>query len=188
MKYINFLLMALFFCACSGKMNNKNMVNYAPSLGYEISSSADFFQANKNKAFTDEEIIIFFDSLIPNNLDLLYEICYDEDDAHFSDNLRNMCSIYRIYLLLCHKDFDSAKEQIEKLLATEGYHYQYSKFTSFYFWSVKDYAKANWESEFYLFMYHNEKKRTFRPCGSKIKFEIRFLNDPLFKYLKKVLE
>ena len=182
MKNISFLFIALFFCACSGKMNNENMVSYGkPSLGGEI-SSADFFQMNKNKPFTDEEIIIFFDSLIPNNLDLLHEICYHEDDTDFSDNLRNMCSIYRIYLSLCNKDFDSAKEQIEKL----NPHYQFDKFASFYFWSVKNYEAANWYSEFYLFKYHHEKKRTFRQSGSKIKFEIKFLNDPSFRYLKKL--
>lgn len=164
--------MALFFCACSSKMNNKNMIYYGnekSTLGDEISSSADFFQINKDKALTDEEIIIFFDSLIPNNLDLLNEICYSEDDADFSDNLRNMCFIYRIYLSLCNKDFDSAKEQIEKLQAAEVDHYQFDKFTSFYFWSVKNYEAANWHSEFYLFRYHNEKKRTFRRSGSKLK-------------------
>lgn len=186
MKNISFLFIALFFCACSSKMNNKNMIYYGngeSSLEVEI-SPADFFQINKNKALTDEEIIIFFDSLIPNNLDLLHEICYHEDDADFSDNLRNICSIYRIYLSLCNKDFDSAKEQIEKI----NPHYQFDKFASFYFWSVKNYEAANWYSEFYLFKYHNEKKRTFRWSGSKIKFEIKFLNDPSFRYLKKVLD
>lgn len=156
------------------------------SLGGEISSSADFFQIDKNKALTDEEIIIFFDSLIPNNVDLLNEICYNKDDANFSDELRNMCSIYRIYLLLCHKDFDSAKEQIEKLQAAEVVHYQLDKFIGFYFWSLKRYEAANWNADFYLFRYHNEKRRAIKRSSSKIKFEITFLKDPLFKYLKKL--
>ena len=153
----------------------------------EISSAADFFQINKNKVFTDEEIIMFFDSLIPNNLDLLENICYSKENVNFPDNLRNICSIYQVYILLCNKDFDSAKEQIEKLQAAEVVHYQFDKFISFYFWCLKKYEAANWNADFYLFRYHNEKRRTIKRSKSKIKFEIKFRKDSSFKYLKKIL-
>ena len=189
MKNIIILLITLVFLGCSTKFNKKNIFEVETNFqNVKISSSADFFKITKNKTFTDEEIIIFFDSLIPDNLDLLRDICYDGESSCFSDSLINICSIYKIYILLCDGDFDSAKKQIENIQAAGVVHYQLDKFTSFYFWCLKKYEAANWNADFYLFRYHNEKRRTIKLSKSKIKFEIKFWNDSVFKHLKEYRE
>lgn len=186
MKNINFLLIIFVCFSCSSKGNN--IFETRPYFqNIEISSSADFFQLAENKNITDEEIILFLDSLIPNNFDLLEDICYSNDYVIFSDNLRDICSIYQIYILLCNNDFKSAGKQIKRLQNAEIIHYQFDKFISFYYWCLKKYGAANWNADFYLFRLNNEKKRTIKRSESKIKFEIRFWNDTSFKYLKKVL-
>lgn len=186
MKKIAFFLIILFCVSCSSKENN--LFEVRPSIhNMEISSPAEFIQLTKDKNFTDEEIILFFDSLIPDYFNLLEDICYCNDNENLSDNLRNICSIYQVYILLCKNDLKSAEKQIEKLQTAEVVHYQFDKFISFYFWSQKKYEAANWNADFYLFRLNNEKKRTIKRSGSKIKFEIRFWNDSSFKYLRKML-
>lgn len=188
MRKFWFLALIFVFASCTDRNKKNNMVEsvkYFKSI--EVSSSEDFFKVNKNNTFTDEEIIIFFDSLIPDNLDLLKNICYSKENENSSDNLKIFCSIYKVYLLLCDKDFESAKEQIEKLQAEEVVHYQFDKFVSFYFWCLKRYEAANWNADFYLFRLHKEKTRTIKRSDSKMKFEIRFSKDPSYKYLKKML-
>lgn len=193
MKKLFLIIFAVFICSCSIKSckknntllygNDKNSQNFQI---LEILSSEDFQNFNKQEKLTVEEIIIFFDSLIPENLDLLSEICYNEEILNCSDNLKNICSIYKIYLLLCKKDFDSAKRQIDKLQADAVVNYQLDKFTSFYFWCIKKYEAANWNADFYSFRYNNETERTIKRSNSRIKFEMKFWNDSSFKYLKKI--
>lgn len=188
MKNITMLFLIFVFLSCSTKSNNSNMLDSQQKIQeIEIFSVDEFYQIAKNKNFSDEELIIFFDSLITKNFDILKDICYSKENMNMSENLRMICSIYQVYILLCNNDFDLAKKQIEKLQTAEVVHYQFDKFISFYYWGLEKYDAANWNADFYLFRYHNEKKRTIKRSASKIKFKMRFLTDSSFKYLNKRL-
>ena len=195
MKKIVFIITTIIIYSYSIKSNKKNntvLLEYGKKntqtvQAVQIFSLDDFLKFDQQKNLGDEEIITFFDSLIPDNLNLLSEICYSEENSNCSDNLKKICAIYKIYLLLCKRDFDSAKKQIEKLQSDEVVNYQLDKFTGFYFWCVKKYEAANWNADFYYFRYYREKERTIKRSNSRIKFEIKFWHDSAFKYLKKAI-
>lgn len=180
MKNLCLIIIAIVLCGCTENRKLKE-----DTRNVQVSSSEDFIRLNEKYDYNEEEIAIFFDSLVFNRFDLLQEICYSESCLTSSESLKNMCTVYQIYIMLCNEDYDSARKLIEKLQGENFVHYQFDKFTSFYYWCMKKYEAANWNADFYFFRKNNEKNRTIKRTNSMLKFEVKFYNDLTFKFLKK---